>query len=104
MFLSGCYCSSIFGLYTKKNFLSVKKTFNALIAGFFVNSSITYFFNEYAFSRGVILSSTLFSILFLISWRAVFRSYLFFVSKNILLNKVNLLIVGKERLNQNVRG
>ena len=35
---------AMFGLYTKKNFLSIKKTFNALIAGFFVNSSLTYFF------------------------------------------------------------
>lgn len=92
---------AIFGLYTKKNFLSLKNTFNALIAGFFVNSSITYFFNEYAFSRGVILASTLFSLLFLISWRSLYRMYIFFVSKNILLNKINLLIVGNEKLTQN---
>jgi GT2 family glycosyltransferase/lipopolysaccharide/colanic/teichoic acid biosynthesis glycosyltransferase len=92
---------TIFGLYSKRYFLSLKKTFNALIVGFFINSSITYFFNEYAFSRGVILASTLFSLLFLISWRSLFRMYLFFVSKNILLNKINLLIVGNEKLNQN---
>jgi len=92
---------ALFGLYTRKNFLSVRKTFNALIAGFFVNSSITYFFNEYAFSRGVILSSTIFSLIFLIGLRSSYSAYLFFVSKNILLNKINLLIVGKERLNQN---
>jgi len=92
----------LLGLYTKKNFLSLKKSFNAVIIGFFVNSSITYFFNEYAFSRGVILSSTVFAVLFLLMWRASVRSYLFFVSKNILLNKVNLLIVGEEKMNQNV--
>ncbi len=92
---------AMFGLYSKKNFLSLRKTFNALIAGFFVNSSITYFFNEYAYSRGVILASTMFSILFLISFRGAYRSYLFFVSKNILLKKINLLIIGNQRLNQN---
>jgi len=92
----------LLGLYTKKNFLSLKKSFNAVIIGFFVNSSITYFFKEYAFSRGVILSSTVFAVLFLLMWRASVRSYLFFVSKNILLNKVNLLIVGEEKMNQNV--
>jgi len=92
---------AIFGLYTRKNFLSIRKTFNALIAGFFINSSITYFFNEYAFSRGVILSSTILSLIFLISVRGGYSAYLFFVSKNILLNKVNLLIVGKQKLNQN---
>lgn len=93
---------AMFGLYTKKNFLSIKKTFNALIAGFFVNSSITYFFKEYAYSRGVILASTGAALILLIFWRAAYRSYIFFVSKNILLNKVNLLIVGAEKLNQNV--
>ncbi|MEO8211034.1 MAG: glycosyltransferase, partial [bacterium] len=92
---------AIFGLYSKKNFLSLKNTFNALVVGFFINSSITYFFNEYAFSRGVILASTLFSLVFLISWRGLYKLYLFFVSKNILLNKINLLIVGNEKLNQN---
>ena len=93
---------AIFGLYSKKHFLSLRKTVNALAAGFFINSSITYFFNEYAFSRGVILSSTILSLFFLILLRGGYKAYLFFVSKNILLNKVNLLIVGKQRLNQNV--
>lgn len=92
---------AIFGLYSGRNFLSIRKTFNALIAGFFINSSITYFFNEYAFSRGVILSSTILSLAFLIILRGGYSAYLFFVSKNILLNKVNLLIVGKQKLNQN---
>jgi len=93
---------ALLGLYTKKNFLSLRKSFNAVIIGFFVNSSITYFFKEYAFSRGVILSSTVFAVLLLWMWRGAVRSYLFFVSKNILLNKVNLLVVGKEKLNENV--
>ncbi|MEO6694633.1 MAG: glycosyltransferase [Ignavibacteria bacterium] len=93
---------AIMGLYTKKNFLSFKKSFNAIIIGFFVNSSITYFFKEYAFSRGVILSSTIFAVMMLWIWRGVLRSYLFFVSKNILLNKVNLLVVGEEKMNENI--
>lgn len=92
----------LMGMYLKKNFLSFKKSFNAIIIGFFVNSSITYFFNEYAFSRGVILYSTVFAIMFLWIWRGAVRSYLFFVSKNILLNKVNLLVVGEEKMNENV--
>lgn len=91
---------AIFGLYTKKNFLSITKTFNAVIVGFFVNSSITYFFKEYAYSRGVILSSTFFALVFLLTVRGAYSSYLFFVAKNILLNKVNLLIVGHEKLNR----
>lgn len=92
----------LLGLYTRKNYLSVKKTLNAVLVGFLINSSITYFFKEYAFSRGVILASTVFAILFLSAWRGVFKSYLFFKSKNILLNKVNLLIVGVEKTGQNI--
>ena len=79
------------GLYSKKYFLSLRKTFNAILVGFFINSSITYFFKEYAFSRGVILASTGFAIFLLLFWRASLRFYIFFVSKNILLNKINLL-------------
>ncbi|HMQ68739.1 MAG TPA: glycosyltransferase [Ignavibacteria bacterium] len=93
---------AMFGLYTRKNFLSIRKTFTALISGFFINSSITYFFKEYAFSRGVILSSTVLALFFLILVRGSYSAYIFIVSKNILLNKINLLIVGKQVLNQNV--
>ncbi|MBL8008101.1 MAG: glycosyltransferase [Ignavibacteria bacterium] len=92
---------TILGLYSKRYFLSIKKTFNAVIVGFFINSSITYFFKEYAFSRGVILSSTVIAAFLLILWRSSIRSYFFFVSKNILLNKVNLLIVGHDKISQN---
>jgi len=93
---------AIFGSYSKKHFLSLRNTFNAVIVGFFINSSITYFFKEYAFSRSVILASTVLSIFFLLIFRGIYKLYLFFVSKNILLNKVNLLQVGSEKLSQNV--
>ncbi|MBK9334535.1 MAG: glycosyltransferase [Ignavibacteria bacterium] len=93
---------AVFGSYSKKHFLSLRNTFNALIVGFFINSSITYFFKEYAFSRGVILASTVLSIFFLLLFRGGYKMYLFIISKNILLNKVNLLQVGSERLSQNV--
>ena len=91
----------IFGSYTRKNYLSLPRAFNAIIVGFFVNSSITYFFKEYAFSRGVILLSTVLAVTSLLSWRAIYAMILFFKEKNILLNKINLLIVGKGELSQN---
>lgn len=92
--------NSIFGIYLKKNRLSVFKTLNAIFVGFFVNSSITYFFKEYAFSREVILSSTLWSLLLLLSWRIVLKIRDFIVEKNILLNKINLLVVSDKKLTQ----
>lgn len=92
---------ALFGLYTKKRQLSLTRAFNAVISGFFVNSSITYFFKEYAFSRGVILASTILAVVFLLSWRGIYAMYLFFKQKNILLNKINLLVVGSGVMNQN---
>ncbi len=92
----------IFGAYLKKYKYSVLKVLNAIIAGFFVNSSITYFFKQYAFSREVILTSTIFSLIFLSSWRLVLTIRNFIESKNILLNKTNLLIIGKRKLNVDI--
>jgi O-antigen biosynthesis protein len=92
----------LFGNYNSRKRLSPVKAFNAILTGFFVNSSITYFFNEYAFSRGVILISTVLSIFTLLGWRSLFIMYNFFKSKNILLNKVNLLVVGNKELTQDI--
>lgn len=93
---------AIFGLYSRRGYLSFKNTFNAIIVGFFVNSSITYFFKQYAYSRGVILISTIISLSLLLIWRGSASLYKFFVSKNILLKKVNLLVVGEKELTQNI--
>jgi len=43
---------------------SVPRSFYGLMISFFVLSSLTYFFNEYAFSRGVILMTIGISVLF----------------------------------------
>jgi GT2 family glycosyltransferase len=93
---------TIQGIYTKKNIFSFTKTFYAIIIGFFVNSSITYFFKEYAFSREVILTSTILSVAGLLAWRLVGKLIVFFKSKNILLSKVNLLVVSDSRLKSDV--
>lgn len=93
---------SIFGLYSSKHNLSYKKAFNAILAGFFINSSVTYFFKEYAYSREVVLVSTGISLVAIAGWRAIVSIIMFFKSKNILLNKINLLVVGEKILNQNI--
>ena len=92
----------IFKLYTKKYEFSIGRTFNSIIAGFFVNSSITYFFNQYAYSREVILTATILLLITFITYRGLVNLYIFFVSKNILLNKVNLLIIGGKKLKQDM--
>ncbi len=92
----------IFRVYKGRNGLPIVKTFNAIFAGFFINSSITYFFKQYAYSREVILISTILSLFFLLSYRGIINLYRYFIAKNIMLRKVNLLIVGDKELNQDV--
>ncbi len=48
------FTSAVLSVY-KKDRLSVLRTFGAIIAGFFVITSLTFFFKDYAFSRGVVL-------------------------------------------------
>jgi O-antigen biosynthesis protein len=93
---------SIFRVYSKRFNISLPKTFNAIIAGFFVNSSITYFLKEYAYSREVILFSTIMSLAILLSYRGLINLYRFIVKKNIMMKKINLLIVGDNELNQDI--
>lgn len=91
---------TLYGIYTNRFRFSLMKMFNAIFIGLFVNSSITYFFNEYAYSREVILRSTISAIILLLGWRSVVNIYRFIVGKNILLRKINLLIVGNRKLNE----
>lgn len=60
-------------LVYRKDSLSVLRNFRAFIAGFFVLSSITFFFKDYAYSRGVLLLT--YGILFFLLplWRIVFK-------------------------------
>ncbi|MBI5401948.1 MAG: glycosyltransferase [Ignavibacteriae bacterium] len=93
---------SMFRVYAKKYVIPLASTFNAIIAGFFINSSITYFFKEFAYSREVILLSTILGIAFLLSYRGIISFYRYMISKNIIMKKINLLIVGDKELNQDV--
>lgn len=93
---------SLFGIYRDKYRYSLRNTFSAIVAGFFINSSITYFFKEYAFSREVVLSSTVISLATLLMWRGMASIYIFFRSKNITLSKINLLVIGEKHLSQNL--
>ncbi len=86
---------SLTGVYKRSNILSLFKLLNGILIGFFINSSLTYFFNEYAFSRIVILRSTAYSYLFLASWRVILKMINFAKQKNIFSTIGNTIIVGK---------
>jgi|WetSurMetagenome_2_1015567.scaffolds.fasta_scaffold33162_1 O-antigen biosynthesis protein len=93
---------NLFKVYNRRNGVSLAKTFNAIITGFLINSSITYFLKQYAYSREVILFSTILSIIILLSYRGLINFYKFIISKNIMLRKINMLIVGDKELNQDI--
>ncbi|MGB9696479.1 MAG: glycosyltransferase [Ignavibacteria bacterium] len=92
----------LFGSYFPKNKHYLLKPFNALVSGFFINASITYFFKDYAFSREVVVTASTLSIVFLVGYRAMAAAYRFFSDKNIMLSRTNILVIGNKKLDQNI--
>ncbi|MBM2814485.1 MAG: glycosyl transferase family 2 [Ignavibacteria bacterium] len=54
---------------------SVRRSFTGMMSSFFILSSLTYFFNEYAFSRGILLMTIGFSIILTSALRLVLDIY-----------------------------
>lgn len=69
-----------FGGYTKYKY-SIPRTTSAIILGYLIISSLTFFFKEFAFSRIVVAYSAFITLIFLISWR-IFIKLLFRYSKS----------------------
>jgi len=61
------------GLYGKK-ILSHTRAFSGVIVGLIINSSLTFFFPQFAFSRQVIITATIFNIVLIAGWRSLFHS------------------------------
>jgi hypothetical protein len=61
-------CLALFGCYRRSPYSS-SQAFAAAAIGFFINASLTYFFNQYAFSRAVVLIAGVMNILLLSAWR-----------------------------------
>ncbi len=66
--------SSLVGVY-KKNTISVLKNFSGIAIGFFILSSITFFFKQYAYSRAVVII-TYFILVFSLSFWRIFLKLL----------------------------
>lgn len=84
------------GSYKHNSLLSLVRPLYGIMIGFFVNSSLTYFFNEYAFSRVVIVRTTAYSYLFLAVWRGIIMMINYARQKNIFTESGNTLIVGRD--------
>ena len=90
------------GVYTHSH-LSGSKTASAVLAGLLINSTITFFFNQWAFSRAVVLVAGFVNLAVLPSWRFalkwIARKGFAGISKKIgsLLVQRRSLIVGDEQ-------
>lgn len=64
-----------FGQYGALRRYSLKTLGLALLIGFLVNASLTFFFKQYAFSRVGLTASFLCALIFLSGWRALWRAF-----------------------------
>ncbi len=88
------------GSYNRNERFSLIKPLNGILIGFFVNSSFTYFFNEYAFSRAVVLRTVVYTYLLIAGWRVAAKILKYSKSKGIFTTS-NTLIVGKNTETEN---
>jgi GT2 family glycosyltransferase len=78
----------------KKDNISLLSNLISISAAFFVISSLTYFFKDYAYSRGIVIL-TYFILFFLSSlWRVIYKFYVRVGLPGLQSAKINTLIVG----------
>lgn len=86
-------CASLLKDY-KKDTLSVLKNFSAIFLSFFFVATLTYFFKEYAYSRGVLLLTYIILFFSLSFWRIVYKIVFGIGSKSGRLNAKRTLVAG----------
>ncbi len=90
---------ALFGCYGKARFSSYQALL-AMLTGFLINASFTYFFKQYAFSRQVVLIAGALNIVLLSAWRLLVKalSYLGVIKVNVAASRalggVRTLVVG----------
>jgi len=64
----------VMGGYGTKKYSALRAS-TGVITGFILNASLTFFFNQYAFSRAVVLISGSLNIVFIGGWRFIFKLF-----------------------------
>ena len=82
-FLLSWYFSTKLTQLYKQNYLAYTRIVLSVLVTFLISSTTTYFVSFFAYSRGVLVLSTVFTLLFLISWR--------FIINFLYLNKIILI-------------
>ncbi|MCU7491568.1 MAG: glycosyltransferase [Ignavibacteria bacterium] len=87
--------ASMTGAY-KKDSISVLRVLYSIVLGFFILSSVTFFFKQYAYSRAVVLSTYAILLFMLPAWRIIFKLG-FKLGLKEEIYKTRTLIVGTDR-------
>ncbi len=85
--------SAFLGVY-KKDSLSILRNFGAIAAGFFLLSSLTFFFKQFAYSRAVIIFTYVILFFILTGWRVILKLFFKVGVKDITITGRHALIVG----------
>ncbi|HRI45819.1 MAG TPA: glycosyltransferase [Ignavibacteriaceae bacterium] len=88
--------SSFIGVY-RKDHIGVLKNIGAIVAGFFILSSVTYFFKDFAYSRGVVIVLYATLIFALSLWRIILKMFFRLGVPEIEFSSAKALIVGSNK-------
>lgn len=90
--LSYIIVASMFGVY-KRESLSILKSFAAIFISFFIVSSLTFFFKDFAYSRAVVIIMYLLLFVVLVLWRVILKlGFRVGIKSGIYLNKKTLIV------------
>ncbi len=84
--------ASLFGVY-KRETLSILKSLAAIFISFFILSSLTFFFKDYAYSRAVVIITYLILFVVLVLWRVILKlGFKVGIKREAYLNKKTLIV------------
>lgn len=85
---------SLSGTYVRDDNFSILKPLYGILIGFFINSAFTYFFNEFAFSRVVVIRTTFNAFVLIAFWRFIANLY-YYSRRKSFFRTAKTLIIGK---------
>ncbi|OGU80195.1 MAG: glycosyl transferase [Ignavibacteria bacterium RBG_16_35_7] len=92
--------AALIGVYRKNSF-SVLRNTGAIVISFFIISSLTFFFKQFAYSRAVVIITYIFLLVSLAAWRIILKLF-FKVGLEIASSSKRTLIVGTNKTAINI--
>ncbi len=90
--LSYIIVASLFDVY-KRDSLSILKSLAAIFVSFFILSSLTFFFKDFAYSRAIVILTYLLLFILLVLWRIVFKlGFKVGINKDLYLSRRTIIV------------